>query len=48
MGEDSAVLGRLLSDHTVLNKGTEDELVGGNRQIVSYISTESGHGFLSQ
>ena len=28
MSEDSAVLGRLLSDHTVLNKGTEDELVG--------------------
>lgn len=27
MGEDSAVLGRLLSDNTVLNKGTDDELV---------------------
>ena len=29
MGEESAVLGRLLSDHTVLNKGTDDEQVSG-------------------
>ena len=27
MGEESAILGRLLADSTVLNKGTEDELV---------------------
>ena len=38
MGEESAILGRLLADSTVLNKGTEDDnYVDVNYVDVNYV-----------